>query len=137
MCCCCSQISKLATPPPLAPGQKASDQKSWVALGVLPSSFNLNDKTDAFLGAQGSVCYTSSGFKLNKPDLAKKKEYGGAWAEKDLIGAEVDFDRGTVQFFKNAVPLGFAFTKCKFDAAHYSFAVFFSCAAQVCGCFAF
>eukprot|EP00456_Euglypha_rotunda_P038620 TRINITY_DN2969_c0_g1_i16.p1 TRINITY_DN2969_c0_g1~~TRINITY_DN2969_c0_g1_i16.p1 ORF type:complete len:194 (+),score=39.54 TRINITY_DN2969_c0_g1_i16:140-721(+) len=98
-----------------------------IAFGIAPSTFSVHEEDlyDTLLGGQNSYGFISNGLKVADKSTAQLS-YGKGWSVGDTIGCEVDMDRGTLQFFVNDIPQGFAYTTIKFDAPHYRVAVSFN-----------
>lgn len=77
-------------------------------IGVVPLGFKLNaerrwvgsQKSWSYIGGNGGKCHNSG----------KHEQYGSLYGENDTIGVLLDYDTGSIEFFKNNVSQGVAFT---------------------------
>jgi len=107
------------------------DKGRVVGMGLVPATFIVDPASAtgvsgcAVLGDQGSWGFISSGHKTQeKQGKTIHIDYGASWESNDVIGMEFDIARGSLQFFKNDVPQGFAYTNLELDSAFYRVAVF-------------
>lgn len=70
-------------------------------------NINLPLPTSAGGYASGSFTYITSGSKINN---SVTTAYGATWTNGDVIGVALDLDAGTLEFYKNGVSQGVAFT---------------------------
>jgi len=72
-------------------------------IGVIPASFPVGGKE--WVGAHSSWGYIAgTGGKCHQ--VAKSLPYGEPYGGGDVIGISLDFDRATIEFFKNGVSQG-------------------------------
>jgi len=78
-------------------------ESSDPAVGIMGSEAEIADQ----LNSTPSRWYRASGQKFTD---SVSSSYGATWTTGDIIGVEVDIDTGTIEFYKNNVSQGVAFT---------------------------
>ncbi|SPQ95478.1 B30.2/SPRY domain-containing protein [Plasmodiophora brassicae] len=89
-----------------------SSSNNWkICVGIIPKGFDFSHQK-LWIGAQSSWGYIAGtggkGF-----DSGRSTNYGSKFGKGDRIGVLMDFDNLTLEFFKNGVSQGIAFTQLK------------------------
>jgi hypothetical protein len=82
---------------------------TWrLCIGVIPADFQ-NDKSRIWVGAQNSWAYIAGtgGKSFNS---GQSVAYGEPYEQGDVIGVLMNFDDGTLEFFRNGISQGIAFS---------------------------
>eukprot|EP01084_Bolivina_argentea_P249975 418637_1 len=87
----------------------AATSNSWkIMVGVVPMEFNPR-RSQKWLGSQNSWGYIAgTGDKCFA--TGKSVKYGKKYGEGDTIKCSLDFEARTIEFFKNDISMGIAFT---------------------------
>lgn len=81
---------------------------SWkFIIGVVPHRFMINN-TSTWIGSQGGWGYIG-GLGHKNYNSSTNRPYGATYTAADTVGVQLDFDAGTIEFFKNGVSQGIAF----------------------------
>eukprot|EP00474_Spongospora_subterranea_P004666 CRZ05124.1 hypothetical protein [Spongospora subterranea] len=90
----------------------SSSTNNWrICIGVAPKTFEFNHQK-LWIGAQESWGYIA-GTGGKGYDSGRTTNYGSKYGKNDRIGVLMDFDNMTLEFFKNGVSQGIAFTQLK------------------------